>query len=92
MNVCVCVRVYIYEEGMAAHSNILAWRIPMERGTWWATVHGVIKTWIPLSSSSYVCVCIYIYIYTYIYIYKTESLCYAPEINTINQLYSNKVN
>ena len=29
------------EEGMATHSSILAWRIPMERGVWWATVHGV---------------------------------------------------
>ena len=29
------------EEGMATHSNILAWRIPIDRGTWWATVHGV---------------------------------------------------
>ena len=28
------------EEGMATHSNILAWRIPMDRGDWWATVHG----------------------------------------------------
>ena len=26
------------EEGMATHSNILAWRIPTQRGTWWATV------------------------------------------------------
>ena len=25
------------EEGMAIHSSILAWRIPMNRGTWWAT-------------------------------------------------------
>ena len=24
------------EEGMANHSNILAWRIPMYRGAWWA--------------------------------------------------------
>ena len=24
------------EEGMATHSNILAWRIPMDRGAWWA--------------------------------------------------------
>ena len=31
------------EEGMATHSSILAWRIPMDRGTWWATVHGVTK-------------------------------------------------
>ena len=26
---------------MATHSSILAWRIPMDRGAWWATVHGV---------------------------------------------------
>ena len=26
------------EKGMATHSNILAWRIPMDRGAWWATV------------------------------------------------------
>ena len=31
------------EEGMATHSGILAWRIPMDRGAWWATVHGVAK-------------------------------------------------
>ena len=29
------------EEGMATHSTILAWRIPMDRGAWQATVHGV---------------------------------------------------
>ena len=29
------------EEGMATYSNILAWRIPMDRGTWQATVHGL---------------------------------------------------
>ena len=28
---------------MAAHSNILAWRIPKDRGVWWATVHRVAK-------------------------------------------------
>ena len=32
------------EEGMATHSSILAWRIPMERGAWAATVHGVPKS------------------------------------------------
>ena len=31
------------EEGMATHSTILAWRIPMRSGAWWATVHGVTK-------------------------------------------------
>ena len=29
------------EKGMATHSSILAQRIPMNRGAWWATVHGV---------------------------------------------------
>ena len=29
------------EEGMATHSSILAWRILMDRGAWWATDHGV---------------------------------------------------
>ena len=29
------------EEGMATQSNILAWKIPMDRGAWQATVHGV---------------------------------------------------
>ena len=24
------------EKGMATHSSILAWRIPMDRGAWWA--------------------------------------------------------
>ena len=32
------------EEGEAIHSNILAWRIPMDRGAWRATVHGVAKS------------------------------------------------
>ena len=36
------------EEGMATLSNILAWRIPVDRGTWCATVHDVAKsqTWL----------------------------------------------
>ena len=29
------------EEGMATYSNILAWRISMDRGAWQATVHRV---------------------------------------------------
>ena len=31
------------EEGMATHSSILAWRIPMDRGAWQATIHGVTR-------------------------------------------------
>ena len=29
---------------MATHSGILAWRIPMDRGAWRATVHGVTES------------------------------------------------
>jgi len=39
-----------FKEGMATHSSILAWRIPMDRGAWWATVQGVSKNWTRLST------------------------------------------
>ena len=32
------------EDGIATHSSILSWRIPMERGAWWATVHEVAES------------------------------------------------
>ena len=28
---------------MATHSSILAWEIPLDRGAWWAAVHGAAK-------------------------------------------------
>ena len=37
------------EKGMATHSSIFAWRIPMDRGAWWATVHVITKSWTHLS-------------------------------------------
>ena len=37
------------EEDMTTHSSILVWRIPMDRGAWWATVHRVTKSWTQLS-------------------------------------------
>ena len=36
------------EKEMAMYSSILAWRIPMDRGSWWATVLGVAKSWTQL--------------------------------------------
>ena len=39
----------VLEEGMATHSSVLAWRIPMDRGAWRATGHGVAKSWTRLS-------------------------------------------
>ena len=32
------------EKEMATHSSILAWRIPMDRGAWQGTVHGVAES------------------------------------------------
>ena len=32
------------EEDMATHPSIVAWRIPIDRGAWQATVHGVTKS------------------------------------------------
>ena len=36
------------EKSMATHSSVFARRIPIDRGAWWATVHGVTKsqTWL----------------------------------------------
>ena len=32
-------------EGMTSHISIRAWRIPMDRGAWQATVHAAAKSW-----------------------------------------------
>ena len=37
------------EEEMASHSSILDWRIPKDRGAWWATVHGISESQTRLS-------------------------------------------
>ena len=34
---------------MATHSSILAWKNTMDGRAWWATVHGVTKSWTRLS-------------------------------------------
>jgi len=39
------------EEGMATHSSILAWKIPMDRGAWRATVRGITKSQTRLKQS-----------------------------------------
>ena len=33
------------QEGMATHSSILAWRIPVDREAWQTAAHGVTKRW-----------------------------------------------
>ena len=39
----------LLEEEMATHSSILAWKNPMDRGIWRATVHGVARSQTRLS-------------------------------------------
>ena len=39
------------EEGMAIHSSILAWRIPVDRAALWTIVHGVAKSQTQLSDN-----------------------------------------
>ena len=33
------------EDGMATHSIVLAWRIPLDRGEWQAIIGGVAQSW-----------------------------------------------
>ena len=40
------------EVGVAIHSSILTWRIPVDRRAWWATAHGVAKGWTQLSDKA----------------------------------------
>ena len=35
---------YPLDDSMTTLSSILAWRISMDRGAWWAAVHGVAKS------------------------------------------------
>ena len=46
-------RVDPLEEGMATHCRSLAWRIPMDKGAWWTTVHGAAKSQTQLSDQHY---------------------------------------
>ena len=39
----------LMEEGMATHSCILAWRIPVKRVAWWTRANVVTKSWTRLS-------------------------------------------
>ena len=45
-------------EGMATHSSILVWRIPMDRGAWWAYIPWCRKesdTTEQLSTAQHIC-------------------------------------
>ena len=56
---------------MATHSSILAWKKSMDRGAWWAVVHGVAMDQTQLSMHT----CIYIYIYVCADMCVFEDMC-----------------
>ena len=65
------------EEGMATHSSILAWRIPMKRGAWRTAVHEVTKSWTPLSDSTVSSIhCLYNNYYTIVVVMLVIVTCF----------------
>ena len=62
-------------ERMATHTSILAWRIPMDRGSWQATVHGVERkvrhNWVTQHSTQHTDLC-------------CQSPYYVQQLNTWN--------
>ena len=40
---------YLLEKEMATHSNIFGLEKSMDIGVWWATVHGIAKSWTQLN-------------------------------------------
>jgi len=44
------------KKGMATHSSIVAWRIPIDREAWWTTAHMVTMIWTQLSNVDFLSV------------------------------------
>ena len=63
---------------MATHSSILAWRVPMDRGAWRATVHGVAKGQTRLSNC---------HTHTYLHIRILTLLAFSKLIYLLMLLY-----
>ena len=41
----------LLKKGIATYSSILAWKMPMGRGAWQTTVHGVTNSWTQLGTN-----------------------------------------
>ena len=71
------------EDGMATHSSILEWRIPMDRGGWRATAHGVMESghnWVTRHSTHGICSVTLLFNWLYLQrpYFQTESHSEAP--------------
>ena len=49
------------EKSTATHSSSLAWRIPMDRGAWWATVHRIAESGVGPCWNNLACMHAYFY-------------------------------
>ena len=61
------------EEGMAMHFNILAWRILMNRGDWWAGIHWLQRVRHVWTTKHTLCITLY-EVFSYV---KTYYLCFV---------------
>ena len=50
---------------MATYSNILAWEIPMDRGSWWAKIHVVAESDMTEQLSTHTHVCAHAHVHTH---------------------------
>ena len=71
----------VLEEGMASHSNIPAWRIPMDRGAWQATVHRVPKNRTQKQQLS-TRACIHILSHTYTHSINRKAQILVPHLSS----------
>ena len=70
------------EEGMVTHFSVPGWRIPMDRGAWWATVHRVTKsqTWLKWLSTQHA--------HEYDHIWK-QSICRLSQLKVTGPFIQN---
>ena len=73
------------EEGKATQSSILAWRIPMDRGAWQATVHRVMKSRTHLSCKAHVASS-----ESFTKLYNVNIRLYLRPLNTSQKMYTEK--
>ena len=69
------------QESMATHSSILAWRIPMHRRAWWATIHGGCRE---SDTTEHKAHTVHVSTHTYIISQKLEIMFFFPLLSSEN--------
>ena len=57
----------VLEKRIAAHSSILAWKIPWTE-EWWVTVHGVAKSWTQQSDFTFILFKIITFLFNFVFL------------------------